>query len=74
MNEEITIKVDPIDKIKEGVVVHRGDTLVVRVSPDVEWSELEEVKRLIEERLPDGAGVMVIGCEQLAVVRGGDDG
>jgi hypothetical protein len=62
---------DPFDKIKEGVVVHRGDTLVIRVDPTLEPLEIEELKRQAERYLPDGASLMVVGCEQLGVVRDG---
>jgi hypothetical protein len=56
-------------KIAEGLIIQPGDTLIVRVDPMSTFPEVEELKRQVAERLPAGAQVMVIACEQLAVMR-----
>lgn len=61
--------------IAEGLIVRPGDTLVIRVDADrvTGFAEVEDLKRQIVERLPAGAQVMVIACDQLAAVRSDGD-
>jgi hypothetical protein len=59
----------PLARIEEGLIIRPGDTLIVRVEPDISQAEAEELKRGIMERLPLLASVMVIGCDQIAVMR-----
>lgn len=65
--------------VREGVSVHPGDTLVVRIDPDSGSpqqfddlaGEIETIRAYIESRLPKDAKVVVVVADgQLGVVRG----
>lgn len=56
-----------------GVEIRAGDTLVVRVDPGTPADALRGMQEQLTANLPPGARVLVVGCEQLAVVRGDDD-
>jgi hypothetical protein len=53
---------------QEAVTVRPGDTLIVRVSPDVNPEHLEQFRAAFLDRLPDIA-VLIIACEQLAAAK-----
>lgn len=65
--------------VREGVSVHPGDTLILRIDPEA-WSqqqfedlagEIEAIRAHIEARLPRNAKVVVIAAAgQLGVIRG----
>ena len=58
-----------LDKIVQALVVKPGDSLIIRVDPDRTdgFAEIEDLKRQIESRLPDGVGVMVMAVDEIAV-------
>lgn len=74
---------DVVDvSVREGVTVHPGDTLVLRIDPpDVRWAdewatlngEMEAMGAHIQARLPRGARVVVVAASgDLGVVRGSE--
>jgi len=62
-----------LGELREAVEIRPGDTLIVRVTPDVPPEAVQGMREQLLEHLPSGARVLVVGCEQLAVVRGDDD-
>jgi len=62
-----------LGEAREAVEIRDGDTLIVRVDPAVPTQAVQGMQALLSANLPDGVRVVVVGCEQLAVVRGGDD-
>lgn len=65
---------DCLLKIKEGVVVGPGDTLVVRV-PIQNGRDLNEITDMIYELLPPGAKVILMDARdsQMLVIRTPED-
>jgi hypothetical protein len=53
---------------QEALTVKPGDTLIVRVSPDVNPERSERFRAAFLERLPDIA-VLIVACEQLAAAK-----
>lgn len=66
-------------RVREGVTVHPGDTLVLRIDPEVVFpdqveqmnGEMEQVRAYVNAQLPRGARCIVIAANgELGVVRG----
>jgi len=57
---------------REAVVVRPGDVLLVRVGVDTPVEALCELRDQLVENIGDQVRVLVLACEQLAVVRGAD--
>lgn len=53
---------------QEAITVKPGDTLIVRVRPDISLEQLDQFRGQLTERLPDIA-VVVVACEQLAAAK-----
>lgn len=53
----------------EALVIYPGDTLVVRVHPGYSRAEHDEFGALIRKQLTPDVQVLIIGAEQLAVIR-----
>lgn len=63
------------ERAYEAVVVKPGDKLIIRVAERHLDPELvTEIRHKLMYRLPELKDVIVINCDGLAVVRGGDDG
>ena len=62
-----------LGEAREAVEIRPGDTLIVRVDPAVPTQAVQGMQALLSANLPDGVRVVVVACEQLAVVRGDDD-
>ncbi len=61
-----------LEGVVEGLRLRPGDSLVLRVHPDVTGEQIVEFYRLLSEAMPDTQCVIVGGpVEQLAVVEGG---
>lgn len=54
--------------VEQTAVVRPGDTLIVRVRPNIPPEQLQRCADLLKERLPD-VEVCLIGAEELAVYR-----
>jgi hypothetical protein len=50
-------------------VVRPGDTLIIRVAPDVSRQRADELKRMVREAIPGLADVYVLCAEQVIVYR-----
>jgi hypothetical protein len=56
--------------IHEGLVVHPGDTLVIRLDRGVSVHELDQFNAALQEKAREGGyRVVVIAADQLAVAR-----
>jgi hypothetical protein len=53
---------------QEAVTVRPGDTLLVRVRPDIDPEQVHRLRAALMDRLPDIA-VLIIACEQLAAAK-----
>lgn len=60
-----------LQEIREAVVIHPGDTLVVRCDPDYTTEDLQELKDKVLARIP-GIDVVVVAVDQLLVCRPGE--
>lgn len=64
---------DLLASIQEGLVVRPGDTLVLRVRPDITREQfdhfVEHAKEALAERGLGDAPVVFVAAEQLAVIR-----
>lgn len=58
-----------VTELLEALVVHPGDTLIVRLDRGVTNQQAADIRALILKRLPDLADAIVIGAEGLAVYR-----
>lgn len=54
-------------EILQVTVVKPGDTLIVRVSPDISHAEVEELKRQIVIMLPERTRVVIMGVDEIAI-------
>lgn len=52
---------------QEAVTVRPGDTLIVRVRPDINPEQVYTIRDQLRDRLPD-VEVLIIACEQLAAI------
>jgi hypothetical protein len=53
---------------QEAVTVRPGDTLILRVQPDLNPEQLQRFSAKVKEQLPDIA-IVVVACEQLAAAK-----
>jgi hypothetical protein len=53
---------------QEAVTVRPGDTLIVRVRPDIDPEQVHGLRAALMDRLPDIA-VLIVACEQLAAAK-----
>ena len=60
---------DELSEIIETLVIHPGDTLIVRVPSRVDVGSAHRLMAMLKERLPVSVNVAVIAAEQLAVFR-----
>lgn len=56
------------EAISNAVIVRPGDTLIVRIQPDISRQRFEEFADSIKARLPE-VKVVVLAAEQLLVYR-----
>lgn len=53
---------------QEAITVRPGDTLIVRVRPNISPDDVRALREQLMDRLPDVA-VLVVACEQLAAAK-----
>lgn len=56
--------------IKEGLVVHPGDTLVLRIAHPISAQQFDTVRRAVAEAIPDAKVVVLAADGEMAVLRG----
>jgi hypothetical protein len=56
------------EKIQEGLVIHPGDKLLLRVHPATLREDVAALAATLRERFPE-AEITVVAAEQLAVMR-----
>jgi hypothetical protein len=59
---------EPTVVAQEAVTVRPGDTLIVRLRPDIAPDQVQKFRDELRARLPDVA-VLVLACEQLAAAK-----
>lgn len=68
---EVNIQVKPADQV---LIVQPGDALILRYARQIDAATAAVLKERVMQRLPRLGDVMVIsGCDQLAVMRGGGE-
>lgn len=59
--------------IAEAVVIRPGDKLIIRVSPRITAKQADDLREWAKTLLPELADVLIVGADQIAVLRSDED-